>query len=730
MKKMMKRLLGLALCALLVLGMAPVYASAAVPPPVIPPVEDTYENDPATCTHENGRLYMVYPNYTGRSHTFVWSCCGGTVVEGHAREQIGEPVPPTCTDYGYTMYYCNVCGEYFEDDINQSLEHTPVETGVKQPGCTDMGYEYYVCEVCGVTVITKAMSSTGHMPGQLLQVVEATCEQDGYTSYSCATCGETYADDVTSATGHSFLVNSFCMNCGLDKSTSILITMTQKWEDGWGHNGITVWEDGVEIGTATVEYGKGFAQWSCQMDPQKDYRFYWNEGQSAKACAFTISVMGEEVFCAEYGDCENFSDGQMLYPFCAHSYVPTEVTPPTCHSYGYTTYTCTLCGTGYDGDLVDPTHSYDDGVVVPPSCTEGGYTIYTCAYCHNSYSTDLTEPAHDFDGLGTCIQCGVSEKVQVKGFTLSFEDEIQVNMYYTVSDTAFVKDQGVLMFRENPGTDRYDAADAVYTGKYDPASGRYSVTTGGIAAREMGDDRYYCVYILLSDGTYAYSPLYQYSPKKYAVNMLGKDTASAKQKALCVAMLNYGAAAQGYFGYRTDALMNAGLTAEQKALVVDYDACRFRGAVAADPGKTGVFTNAYGFDRKGASVSFEGAFSINYYFQPSYAVAGNLTMYVWDADAYGNAAQLTFANAAQVITASQADAGTYCATVRGIAAKAVDETIYVAAVYTNADGETCCSGVVAYSLSAYCMRNASNATMGALAQATAVYGYYADIYFA
>ena len=46
----------------------------------------------------------------------------------------------------------------------------------------------------------------------------------------------------------------------------------------------------------------------------------------------------------------------------------------------------------------------------------------------------------------------------------------------------------------------------------------------------------------------------------------------------------------------------------------------------------------------------------------------------------------------------------------------------------DAEGNTHCTGVIAYSLSKYCLNNA-NGNMGALAQATAMYGYYAAQYF-
>jgi hypothetical protein len=76
----------------------------------------------------------------------------------------------------------------------------------------------------------------------------------------------------------------------------------------------------------------------------------------------------------------------------------------------------------------------------------------------------------------------------------------------------------------------------------------------------------------------------------------------------------------------------------------------------------------------------------------------------------------------------QAENGSYWANVTGIAAKQLDETCYVAGIYTDTDGNTQCTGVIAYSLSKYCMNNASG-SMGGLAQAAAMYGYYAKCYF-
>ena len=62
-----------------------------------------------------------------------------------------------------------------------------------------------------------------------------------------------------------------------------------------------------------------------------------------------------------------------------------------------------------------------------------------------------------------------------------------------------------------------------------------------------------------------------YSAIVYADTILGRSTSSDYMKALVVAMLEYGAEAQMYFGHDTGSLMDAGLTAEQRALVGVYE---------------------------------------------------------------------------------------------------------------------------------------------------------------
>ncbi len=356
-------------------------------------------------------------------------------------------------------------------------------------------------------------------------------------------------------------------------------------------------------------------------------------------------------------------------------------------------------------------------------------TTATCRYpaWDKSWTADVMQ---NYGGTLTWLPYRKDVQLKGEGFTLSFEDEVLVNFYYSIEDMADVSQHGMLVFYTMPEDMSVAKADVVYNATLvDQDKNLFLATTDGIAAKEMGDTRYYVAYAIRGDGEYFFSDIYDYSPKKYSMNMLGRDTTSDKQKALCVAMLNYGAAAQEYFGYRTDDLMNKDLTAEQKALVMGYDKTLFTGSVAADTAKTGAFLRTEGFGSKSVTVSFEGAFAINYYFVPSAEVAGEMKFYIWTPETYASAETLTADNASNVISMKAQESGAYWAQASGIAAKMLDETYYVAGVYTDAQGNTYCTGVIAYSLSRYCMNNASG-NMAGLAKATAMYGYYAEAYFA
>ena len=190
-------------------------------------------------------------------------------------------------------------------------------------------------------------------------------------------------------------------------------------------------------------------------------------------------------------------------------------------------------------------------------------------------------------------------------------------------------------------------------------------------------------------------------------------------------MLNYGAEAQKFFGYKTDDLMNASLTADDQALLNGYDATSLNAVGKVDASKVGVFVSNRGFAAKKPAISFKGAFEINYFLTPAYAVDGDMKLYFWNEDTYNSVTELTAENADKVEVMTLEN-GTYAASSDEIAAKYLDKTVYVAAVYES-DGVTYCSGVLPYSIAAYCQD--SPAGVQELATAAAIYGCTAKEYF-
>ena len=372
-----------------------------------------------------------------------------------------------------------------------------------------------------------------------------------------------------------------------------------------------------------------------------------------------------------------------------------------------------------------PGHSWTDA-----TCTEAR----TCDLCKVTEGDALGHSYAD----GTCGVCGepdpdyvptVSQpSITLKYPTLSFKDEILLNVYFEASGLEDAVEFGLITYSTQVDSWSVHNAEKRISGyRYNQSSGLYKVTTNGIPAKNMGDTIWFAVYAKLSDGTYCYSKLVDYSPAMYAYSLLG--TEGPELDALLVSMLNYGAAAQTYFGHNTENLVNKDLTEEQLALAEAYRSDMMPTVATVDVTKQGSFANTGGFTDKRPSVSFKGAFMINYYCTPESTPVDGITLYYWKRADFDAADVLTAENATGTVEMTLTDTGAYKASVTGISAKNMGDGVYVAFVYT--DGTTTySSGVLPYSVGTYC-NDMANAPDGfdALAQATAVYGYSAKQYF-
>lgn len=364
-------------------------------------------------------------------------------------------------------------------------------------------------------------------------------------------------------------------------------------------------------------------------------------------------------------------------------------------------------------------------------------TGLTFAQSHQETNKTTTESLQYTNGPRLAAEA-YTTPVQVPTFklrfpTLQLEDEIVLVIYFEMDQPELDLSQvGLLTWSTpNANVDISTAESVIWGAEFDAEQGLYQAFTEGIPAQELGDEIFFCVFAKLSDGSYVYSKQNSYCPVTYAYNQLSKDIDQAN-KALYVSMLNYGAAAQIYLNYRTDALVNNGLTEQAQSLVKEYQSDMVQSVTTPDSEKQGSFRKTTsGFSLKHATVSLEGAFAINYHFTPNETVNGDIRFYLWDQAAFSAAQTLSADNALDTFVLSQED-GQYIAAVQGIAAKDINRPLYVCAVYSDEAGNQYSSGILPYSLGYYCGRQILNGSeeIRPMAQAIAVYGYYAMTYFA
>ena len=308
---------------------------------------------------------------------------------------------------------------------------------------------------------------------------------------------------------------------------------------------------------------------------------------------------------------------------------------------------------------------------------------------------------------------------------LSFNGMISYNVFFNAENLGELNaaDLGLAVFSTEDTEGTIETAREVIMGASE-VDGQYMISTSGVHAKYLGDKQYFRVFAKTADGSYIYSKMVSYSAVDYARNVLAKSS-DVKLKQLVVAMLNYGAEAQKFFGYNTDDLMNRLLTADDQALLAGFDANSLNTVGKVDASKVGVFASNGGFTKKAPAISFKGAFEINYFFTPANAVDSDMKLYFWNEDTYNSVTELTAENADKVVDMTLEN-GSYTASSDEIAAKYLDKTVYVAAVYEH-NGQTYCSGVLPYSIAAYCQN--PPATVQDLATAAAIYGCTAKQYF-
>lgn len=349
-------------------------------------------------------------------------------------------------------------------------------------------------------------------------------------------------------------------------------------------------------------------------------------------------------------------------------------------------------------------------------------------------------------GSGSLIIIDAAEPtITVNEVSLELEGEVYMNLYTSFSgfkETVDAEDVGLLIWTgsEAPNEEsfRINGENTVAYSNVIYADKQYKVRSEGIPAKELGEEHHMRVYAKLNDESYVYSEIVEpFGPETYALYWKDSDNTALKQTT--VAMLDYAAAAQTYFGYRINDLANAGDPEYMDQNRVAYTEDMMIAVKTADEVLVGTLTR----DRDNCptvlpSLILEGAITCNFRVRFSDSLMSEnatATFKFWDAATYAKmqAENTGFADTAptKTVTATVNEDGYYMGGYDNIAAKELSDTLYMC-VEITVDGKTYNSGIISYSPHAYVedrLANSSNNDLKVLLKQLVVYGDQAKSYF-
>ena len=514
------------------------------------------------------------PNANGLNHSRVCANDPSHIETGNHIDENNDTRCDLCAFEMVPAECQHVWGEWTDNGDGTcsrvcTLDSTHTESGAHVDADTDE-----VCDNCGADVHKHNHVETGRTP--------ADCENAEVITYTCS-CGDSYTEEGAPATGHAYPAEwtnngeNHIKVCANDENHVVTEAHTHV------ETGRTPADcENAEVITYACVCGNTYTEEGAPATGH-DYKLVDNgDGTHSSICSICEDVELNEAHTHEEtgrtpADCEN-AEVITYACVCGNTYTE-EGEPATGHAYP-TEWTdngdnhIKVCENGCGIDLIEDHNHVETGRVDVVGCEDGSIT-YTCDGCGNSYQETIPavhaygEWMANGDGSSTRICANDSSHTEtvkfISGNSLNLENGTLV-AFYVDKEVADQYDNLTLevvkpTYDEN-GAWVEDAVDTITN--YDEigvgSAMKLRFMYEGITAKEMGVEFTGKLY---SNGVYLTEK--KYSVKQYVYKTLENNPDHEAMRTLLVDMLNYGAAAQEYFEYLTDDLVNADLTEEQKA---------------------------------------------------------------------------------------------------------------------------------------------------------------------
>ena len=377
-------------------------------------------------------------------------------------------------------------------------------------------------------------------------------------------------------------------------------------------------------------------------------------------------------------------------------------------------------------------------VVSRESGEEPGEYAITATYTANkNYNVTVV------GGIFTINEAVKEEVEYLYGRSLLFRDIIKIRYYYDFTEFAGeISDTGLFIWSEEEYNkylnNELTTAPYEVKGLAQRADNKniYYGESDGIPAKNMIDKQFAMAYVVLKDGTTVYTEVCEFSPVMYAQIILAPESTQVEtMKNLAATLMNYGAAAQLHFGYKTETLMNDWMDADRKTVSFSEDLIQ---ALPSFDAAKFALTNDTTVRKAGSSLTFVGNIKQNFYFDVQNSAIDNaseMKVLYWTESEYNAYTELTAENAhkADLVydAENSAKAGINCyrAVFGGVSAKDLRDAFVVAVYYKDAQGNDHYSQLFADGAHDYVRRViSSNSTeaMKNLAKAFLVYHLAAE----